>query len=143
MVQEDALVPVVNEPTVSLALRFMTGEPVPQDDIAGVAPVLDAIRCPNWSMPYIASPVEVALTWKTFPVVEAVWSITCAVLNLSWMRSASCEDVEIVSALLSVDVAPLPFIVEVEVLPKKPVLNAEMSVVDACVTESVCVVAPL
>lgn len=43
MVQDDALVPVVNEPTSSLAFAPITGEPVPQDDIVGVAPVLEAM----------------------------------------------------------------------------------------------------
>jgi hypothetical protein len=43
MVHELALVPVVNDPTSSLAFTPIAGDPVPQDDIVGVAPVLEAM----------------------------------------------------------------------------------------------------
>lgn len=43
MVHDDALEPVVNEPASSFALVPIAGDPVPHDEILGVARVLDAI----------------------------------------------------------------------------------------------------
>lgn len=46
MVHVVALVPVVKFPVSSFALAPMTGEPVPQEDMAGVAGVEEAVRWP-------------------------------------------------------------------------------------------------
>lgn len=73
IVQLLALVPVVNDPHASFAFVPITGEPVPQEDMLGVALVLEAVRWPYWSSEKrIGFPVVVADTAKMTPVVEAV-----------------------------------------------------------------------
>lgn len=88
-VQALALVPVVKLPVASLALAFITGEPVPQEEICGVAPVEDAVKWPYWSTSNsFTTPAPklgevVAATVNIDPVVEAVVKRRSCVKKLS------------------------------------------------------------
>lgn len=105
MVHALAEVPVVKLPVASLALAFITGAPVPQVEIVGVAPVLEAVKCPYWSTSnsLIAEVREgevVAATVKIEPVVEAVAVFNTCVPYPSWIENAFADVVAIVKKLV-------------------------------------------